>query len=32
MSLIKWPTDGEWKHWFLIAKIDDYEYPSKIEP
>ena len=31
MSLIKWPTDGWWKHWFLIANVDASESPSKIE-
>lgn len=31
MSLIKWPTDGWWKRWFLIAKVDASESPSKIE-
>ena len=31
MSLIKWPTEGWWKDWFLIARIDSSESPSKIE-
>ena len=31
MSLIKWPTNGWWKHWFLIARIEVSESPSKIE-
>ena len=30
-SLIKWPTKGWWKHWFLIARIEVSESPSKIE-
>lgn len=32
MSLIKWPTAGWGKHWFLIAKIYVFESPSKVEP
>ena len=32
MSFIIWPTSGWWKHWFLIAEIEDSESPSKIEP
>ena len=32
MSLTKWPTSGCWKHWFLNAKIDSSESPSRIEP
>lgn len=31
MSLIKCPTDGWWKHWFFITKINIYESPSKLE-
>ena len=31
MSLIKWPTKGWSKHWFLIAKIEVPKSPSKIE-
>ena len=32
MSFIMWPTSGWWKHWFLIAEIEDSESPFKIEP
>ena len=31
MSLIKWPTAGWWKHWFLVAKTNVSESPSKVE-